>query len=81
MREAHTVKIRKPRPCDWCGEWFEKGERATSYGCKNYELDEIQTVTMHPECYTRSAENHPEDYYNDDMFMLHENKRPTPETP
>ena len=46
--DAKTVKIRKPRPCDFCGEMLEKGQPAVTW---TYADQGLQSVSLHPECH------------------------------
>ena len=49
VTESEKVKIRKPRPCTWCGEKIEKGEYAfvNSGVCQGNFFNS----TFHEDCY------------------------------
>jgi hypothetical protein len=47
LGEVKTVKVRKPRACDYCGEMLEKGEQAVTW---TYTYPEFGSASVHPEC-------------------------------
>lgn len=65
------VSVRKPRPCEGCGQMIGKGERALTYSGK-FDGD-FGSFTLHPEC--RVAElawNKMADTYADEFVGLSE---------
>ena len=49
LEHAHDIKIRKPRPCDWCGEAMSGGDPATTW-VGIFDEPVPLRVTVHPEC-------------------------------
>ena len=66
-----NVKLRKSRPCEWCGQVIEKGTEA--YRGKGIFDGEFYDYREHPECADAMNDD---PYMAQDGFTPHENERP-----
>lgn len=69
-----VVKVRKARPCVWCGQRIEQGE-----SCKVQTLrddgGDLQSNPYHPECHKAMVKNYQEAY--DCEFSPYDHERPS----